>query len=88
MLQHVAARCSMLQCDAMCCSGCSVLQRGLHFIFDAGVLQRVAVCCSVLPNTAVCCSALQCGFISVHTRRLMQVCCSAWQRVVVRGSVL
>ena len=47
MLQCVAvycACCSVLQCVAVCCS----------------VLQRVAVCCSVLQCVAGCCSVLQC----------------------------
>jgi len=56
-LQHVAVRCSVMQCIAVCCS---VLQ------CDAvcySVLQCVAVRCSVLQRVAVRCSVLQCGAV-------------------------
>ena len=65
MLQCVAARCSVLQCVAVCCS-----------VLHCSVLQCVAVCCSVLQCVAlqcvaVCCSVFQCVSIAKksHLRR-------------------
>jgi len=79
VLQRVAARCSVLQCDAV---GFVVLQcvaahpdsiaSGAMVHADMRVLQCVAACCNELqPCVAVCCSiALKC----------VAMCCSVLQR--------
>jgi len=61
-LQHVAVRCSMLQCVAACCSA---LQ---HVAVRCSMLQCVAVRCSASQCVAVRCSALQC--VAVRCRAL------------------
>ena len=79
-LQHVAVRCSKLQCVVVrsgvaqrvavrcralqCVAVCSTMNQ------DTDLLQCVDVCCSVLQCVAVCCSVLQC----------VAVCCSAMNK--------
>jgi len=54
MLQHVAVRCSLLQCVALCCSSCSTCMKPWHVS-----VTRVAVHDRALQCVAVCCSVLQ-----------------------------
>jgi len=83
--------CNVLQCVAVRCGCCSVLQ------CDARALKRVVVCCGTLLNIAVCCSALQSvapldqvgcrmhtwdvcddddmGYIYIH---ILQLCCDVY----------
>ena len=57
-LLHVAARCSVSQCVAACCSVRSLHSSGAVW---CSVLQFVALCCSALQCVAVYCIVVQCG---------------------------
>ena len=81
---HVAVRCSMLQCVAVCCSDASLLMLNActHANTHAcvavccSVLQCVAACCSVLQYVAMYCSVLQCVVVSCSMLQCCAVCCS------------
>ena len=68
-----ATCCSVLQCIAVRCSVCSVLQR---VAVEYSVLQCVAVCCSALQCVAVCCSVLQRVAACCSLLQCVAVCCS------------
>jgi len=78
VLQYVAARCSVLQRVAVCCS---VMLRGFAERHDRRLL---TVCCSAPQCVAVCCRVLQCGPVL----QCAAMCCSVLQCAAVCCSVL
>ena len=94
VLQCVAVFCSVLQRDAVCCSGlqCAAALTNIMRAFTQcnvlqyNELQCVAVCCSVQQCVPSCCNMLQ------HSQTLYVfahcvMCCSMFQYVVVCCSV-
>jgi len=89
-LLHVAARCSVSQCVAVCCSVRCLHSSGALW---CSVLQCVAARCSALQCVAVYCSVVQsdCSVLECFSvcRRVMQrvarvaaACCSVLQCAV------
>jgi len=84
--------CSVLRCDAVCCSGlhgvavcCSVLQcvpcitKALNFKASSP-----PSCRSVLQCVVVCCSVSRCVAVFYSMSQCVTACCSVLQRVAAR----
>jgi len=92
-LQHVVARCSVLQCndyqhtsvpshrvydsESQCCSMLQCVS------VRCSALQCVTVWCSGLPCVAVCCGVLQCVAVCCSALQCVAVCCAALRYVAV-----